>query len=157
MRRTAVVVILGLGAILAIVLAVWAPSFLGPPPVEVPRNPLDDVTFTTERSQYSIGERAVFVLVNEGDVVFSFPTWTIERSMDGEWVGVECHAESLRLRSLHPGERLAYSWTVATADPAFCGIELPAVEEGLFRGVAWLHPPQDVGEPGPLFAEFVVA
>ncbi len=80
----------------------------------------------------------------------------MQRFMDGEWVGVECHRVDFVEKQLYPGERKVWHWTVESDQTmGACG-ELPDVEAGLCRGVVGLITPPDYRGDELLFTEFDV-
>ncbi len=118
------------------------------------QDPFRNIVFTTERDSYRLGEEVVFILANNGDQTFVFPAWTVDRFVDGEWMGVECDVIFSDNRALHPGGEFRLSWLAQSVDPARCLMEPALVEPGMYRGVAYLD---SVEEPRRfLFAEFLL-
>ncbi len=149
------VLAIGVGALLTVVLF---GALLPGPAAEEPEDPFRDLVFSMQRSQYTFGENATLVLRNEGNLTFERHFWGVQRFVDGEWAGVECHSQYTVIFNLHPGEQWYWRWTVESADPSRCigldGKPLPPVEEGLYRGFVALRHSSDLRRS--LFAEFVV-
>lgn len=140
-KRGWLFVAVGVAAIVSIILGV---AFY-------PQDPFRDVTFSTQREEYALGEMVSFALVNNGERSFPFFHWGVERLIDGTWVGVECHIAPAVLMSLNPGETMTWGWRAETMD---CPGKAP-VEPGSYRGVASLAVDREATIT-PLFAEFVV-
>jgi hypothetical protein len=150
-----------IGAIAGTVAVVLAVVFFALPPAES-EDPFRNVALATERSQYAFGETIAFVLTNDGPLTYNFHDWAVERLVDAEWEGVECHVRSLELLGLGPGDSITFHWTVENEDPQSCGsypvlVPVP-VEPGQYRGIARLSVlAQDGSTRGDPFAPFEVA
>ncbi len=144
-RRVGLLIVAG--GVAAIVAAVLGVAFY-------PQDPLSGVSFTADRSDYSIGQVAVFSLFNGGETTFRFEQWTVQRLIDDEWRSVECHLFPTVIMDLRPDERMTWSWHVIDANPGNC--LRPAVEAGPYRGFVTLGEFDDFLIEHVLFAEFEV-
>lgn len=124
------------------------------PPEPGSEDPFRGVVFFSERDTYALGDEAILVLQNHGELAFNFDGWNVARLIGETWVVVECHFSSTIVMTLRPGGQMIITWSVGPAHP-LCGT-LPPVEPGLYRGTVGLTPLQESAEQGTFFAEFIV-
>lgn len=144
------------GIVAGIVLAVWAVASYPQPRAPEP-DPFGDLQLSTDRARYTFGERMTLFLVNNGDRLFHFLDWAVQRFVDGEWIRVECHVVDTEDKVLGASATMTWVWTVEDASPAVCEGPFTTVEAGPYRGFVRLSLFADPLERGQLFAEFVVA
>ncbi len=157
------VLAIGVGAL--VVTIIVGAVFLEPVP-PVPEDPYGHITFSAQRNEHAIAETATFVLANQGPLTFSYTGWGIGRLVEENWVGADCLAFSLILKTLGPFDQLVFGWTIHEPEP-FCQADLEAVfgpllpfGPGRFTASIFLHifdneRNSDVG-PGRFLAEFDV-
>lgn len=81
-------------------------------------------------------------MVNNAEVSIAFVDWAVQRLIGEDWVGVECHVQSMVEAGLRPGDRIVWHWTVENEEPETCwGLEVPPVTEGSYRAVVFLRAP----------------
>ena len=150
MRLSAVAIVAG------IVLAILSVTLLVRPPATEPENPFGGLQLSTDRARYTFGERMTLFLVNHGDRLILFTDWTVQRSVGGDWIPVECHVITLDDKILDAGATMTWIWTVADESPESCEEPFATVEEGLYRGSVRFSLFANPLERGQLFADFEV-
>ncbi len=126
--------------------------------VYFPPAPYAHIALFPERSEYTPGDVATFVVANRGALRFSVLVWFVERLLNDEWILAECHDTAAVAVTIGPFGHYVFQWTVTMpgSPEEECGFFLPPLEPGPFRGTVVLASPDRNVEPAQFFAEFHV-